>query len=66
MLVRDLIDDNAFLVVAIYKKILWLVSEYESIKHARKKNRSLNQIRLSNVLAVNWVKKFYLVLRLFL
>ena len=49
LLVRDLIDDNAFLVVAIYKKILWLVSEYESIKHARKKNRSLNQIRLSNV-----------------
>ena len=54
MLVRDLIDNNTFLSVAISKKkILWLVSENESIKHARKKNRSLNQIRLSNVLAFN-------------
>ena len=55
LLFRDLIRlrlDKAFLGVAIYKKILWMVSGHERIKHARK-NRSLNQIRLSNVLAVN-------------
>ena len=57
---------QAFWSLLFIKKFYGWCLNTRVLNMPEKKNRSLNQIRLSNVLAVNWVKKFYLVLRLFL